>query len=143
MSQKDTAAPMRGYLATSTFVAVVILQCVAFAAALGFVALRQATARAGDAPAEIPRSLIMATCSGSVDETPEESPWTIALDRCDKAIDDIDVKSAFLQKWTICGGADSFAISLNPRVVAVTGDHTHCSSVKSEVTAIYLGVAKK
>jgi hypothetical protein len=128
------------YLKRSTFGVIVALQCAAFAAALWFINLH--ASQTVGAPASASPRLVMATCSGSVGETPEDSPWTIPLDRCDKAIDDMDVKSAFLQKWTICGGADSFAISINPRGVTVTGDHVHCSSIKSEVAVTYLGFAR-
>jgi hypothetical protein len=137
-------APRRIYVAAKTFRLVVVLQCVVFAAALWFVAAHVSSAQPdGAAAASSPRALVLATCSGSVDETPDDSPWTIPLDRCDKAIDGMEIKTAFLQKWTICGGADSFAISLNPRSVTVTGDHVHCSTIKSEVSVTYLGVAKR
>jgi hypothetical protein len=138
---KAVTAPTRPYLTRPIFGVFVAVQCVVFAAALWLVAARVAPVPNSPQVAAA-RPLAMATCSGSVGETPEDSPWTIALDHCDKAIDSIDVKSGFLQKWTICGGADSFAISLNPRMVSVTGDHIHCSSTKSEVVVTYLGVAK-
>jgi hypothetical protein len=142
MNQNDKreAAPTRAYLSTTTFAVVIAAQCVVFAAALRFVATHAPAART--AAADPPQALIMATCSGSVDETPDESPWAIPLDRCDKTIDGMEIKSAFLQKWTICGGADSFAISSDPRRVMVTGDHIHCSKIKSEVSVTYLGFAK-
>ena len=139
--RKAISAPTRPYLTRPIFGVVVALQCVVFAAALWLVAAR--VAPVPNAPqAGAARPLAMATCSGGVDETPEDSPWTITLDHCDKAIDGMDVKSGFLQKWTICGGADSFAISLNPRMVTVTGDHIHCAKIKSEVVVTYLGVSR-
>jgi hypothetical protein len=144
MSQEDKGAraPAGAYVKRSIFGVVVALQCTAFAAALWYVGLRGST-QTGSAPrASASPRLVMASCSGSVDKTPDDWPWTIPLDHCDKAIDDMEVKSAFLQKWTICGGADSFAISLNPRAVTVTGDHVHCSKIKSEVAVTYLGFAK-
>jgi hypothetical protein len=70
------------------------------------------------------------------------SPWTIPLDKLEKGIDDIEIKSGFLQKWSICGGADSFTISLKPRAVTTIDDHMHSSSTKSEVTVPYLGITK-
>jgi hypothetical protein len=144
VSQEDKGAraPAGAYVKRSIFGAVVALQCAAFAAALWYVGLHSSTQSGSAAPASASPRLTMATCSGSVDETPDDSPWTITLDHCDKAIEDMEVRSAFLQKWTICGGADSFAISLNPRAVTVTGDHIHCSQIKSEVAVTYLGSAK-
>jgi hypothetical protein len=144
MSQADkgTGAPAGAYVKRSIFGVVVAVQCAAFAAALWHVGLRTPAQTGSAAQASASPRLAMASCSGSVDATPDNSPWTIPLDHCDKAIDDMEVKSAFLQKWTICGGADSFAISLNPRAVTVTGDHIHCSRIKSEVAVIYLGFAK-
>jgi hypothetical protein len=51
-------------------------------------------------------------------------------------------RKRILQKWPVCGRADRFTTSLKLRAVTVTGDHIHCSSTKSEVTATYLGTAK-
>jgi len=85
------------------------------------------------------RPLRIAVCTGSLDSTRDQGPWVIPLADCDKAIDEIDIKSAFLSKWNICGGADSFQISLKPRTVTVTGTAFNCSWQKSEVTVAYLG----
>ena len=143
MSEQNQARAGGASIGKGPFAATVVVQCVVFAAALWFVANREAPVQATPAPqAAAARPLVMANCSGSVKETPEDSPWTIPLDHCDKAIDDMDVRSAFLQKWTICGGADSFSIASNPRAVTVTGDHMHCSRSKSEVSVTYIGVAK-
>jgi hypothetical protein len=144
MSQDDKGAraPAGAYVKRSIFGVVVALQCAAFAAALWYVGLGASTQTGSTAQASASPRLVMASCSGSVDKSPDDSPWMIPLDHCDKAIDDMEVKSAFLQKWTICGGANSFAISLNPRAVAITSDHFNCSRTKSEVTVTYLGFAK-
>jgi hypothetical protein len=88
-------------------------------------------------------SLAMATCTGSLAESPDEEFWKIPLDKCDSAIDSIDVKSGFVAKWSICGGAKSFEVSLNPRAVIVSSDHIHCSSAPSEVAVTFMGPLKK
>jgi hypothetical protein len=88
-------------------------------------------------------SLAMANCTGVVKESPDADYWVIPLDKCDDAIDEIDVKSGFLSKWTICGGAKSFAISVDPRTVTVSSDHIHCSNPASEVSVTYIGPLKK
>ena len=67
----------------------------------------------------------------------------IALDHCDKSIADIDAKTGFLTKWTICGGAKSFDISVEPRAVTVTSDAVHCSTTPSQVSVTYVGPLKK
>jgi hypothetical protein len=88
-------------------------------------------------------ALAMATCSGSVAESPDEEFWPIPLNKCDSAIDKIDVKSGFITKWSICGGAKSFELSLNPRAVVVSSDHVHCSSTPSEVSVTFVGSPKE
>ncbi len=100
-----------------------------------------ATARTAEASDQKP--LRIAVCAGSLDSTTDQSPWVIPLADCDKAIDEIEIKSAFLSKWNICGGSDSFQISLKPRTVTVTGTHFNCSRQKSEVTVVYLGYSAK
>jgi hypothetical protein len=87
--------------------------------------------------------LAMATCTGAVAESPDDEFWKIPLDQCDKAIDAIDVKSGFVRKWTICGGAKSFEVTLNPRAVVVSSDHVHCSSTPSEASVTFVGPLKK
>ena len=59
-------------------------------------------------------SLAMAACTGAVAESPDDPLWKIPLDKCDKAIDAIDVKAGFVSKWSICGGAKSFEVTLDP-----------------------------
>ena len=86
--------------------------------------------------------LAMATCTGGLAETPD-TEFTIPLDQCDKAIDAIDVQSGFLSKWTICGGAKSFEIVLQPRAVKVTSDAFHCSSARSAVSVTFIGPLKR
>ena len=85
----------------------------------------------------------MANCTGVMKESPDDDYWVIPLDKCDNAIDEIDVKSGFLSKWTICGGAKSFAISVDPRTVTVSSDHIHCSNPASAVSVTYIGPLKK
>jgi hypothetical protein len=87
-------------------------------------------------------ALAMATCSGSVAESPDEEFWQIPLNKCDSAIDTIEVKSGFITKWSICGGAKSFELSLNPRAVVVSSDHIHCSRTPSEVSVTFVGSPK-
>ncbi|HLW91358.1 MAG TPA: hypothetical protein VKS78_08675 [Roseiarcus sp.] len=141
MTSENKGAPTpRGVQAASILIVIIALG-IAVGAAAWLVSSPQPRAP-GASAGSAARPLAMANCSGSVDETPDQSPWTIPLDHCDKTIDDIDIKAGFLQKWTICGGADSFAISLNPRAVTVTGDHIHCSNIKSEVAVTYIGFAK-
>jgi hypothetical protein len=101
------------------------------------------SAPAKDAPASAAPSLGIASCSGEVAKSPDEDPFVIALDHCDKAIDAIDVKAGFLTKWTICGGAKSFDISLAPRQVTVTSDAINCASIPSQVSVTYVGPVKK
>jgi hypothetical protein len=74
---------------------------------------------------------------------PDEEFWPIPLNKCDSAIDKIDVKSGFITKWSICGGAKSFELSLNPRAVVVSSDHVHCSSTPSEVSVTFVGSPKE
>jgi hypothetical protein len=90
-----------------------------------------------------PRPLRIAVCTGSLDSTTDQGPWVIPLADCDKATDEIEIKSAFLSKWNICGGADSFQISLKPRSVTVTGTAFNRSWRKSEVTVAYIGYGAK
>jgi hypothetical protein len=85
----------------------------------------------------------MATCTGAVAESPDDEFWKIPLDQCDKTIDAIDVKSGFVTKWTICGGAKSFEVTLNPRAVIVSSDHVHCSDTPSEASVTFVGPPKK
>ena len=73
-------------------------------------------------------SLAMAACTGEVAESPDDPFWKIPLDKCDKAIDAIDVKAGFVTKWSICGGAKSFEVTLDPRAVIVSSDAVHCSN---------------
>ena len=88
-------------------------------------------------------TLAMATCSGSVAESPDDLFWPIPLDKCDGAIEKIEVKSGFVTKWSICGGAKSFALSLDPRAVIVSSDHVHCSRTPSEVSVTFVGSPKE
>jgi hypothetical protein len=88
-------------------------------------------------------ALAMAACSGSVAESPDEEFWRIPLTKCDGAIDKIDVKSGFVTKWSICGGAKSFEVSLDPRAVVVSSDHVHCSRTPSEVSVMFVGSSKE
>jgi hypothetical protein len=88
-------------------------------------------------------SLAMATCTGSVAESPDDEFWKIPLDKCDKAIDAIDVKTGFVTKWSVCGGAKSFEVSLEPRAVIVSSDHVHCSETPSEASVTFVGLKKK
>jgi hypothetical protein len=87
-------------------------------------------------------ALAVATCTGGLAETPD-TEFAIPLDHCDAAIDVMTPKAGFLSKWTICGGAKSFDVSLDPREVKVTSDAFHCSSSRSEVTVTYIGPLKK
>ena len=96
----------------------------------------------GSVAAFAERGLVMATCTGGLAETPDLD-FSIALDKCDATIDAIDVKSGFLSKWAICGGAKSFEIELKPRAVRVTTDALHCSNTRSEVSVTFIGTAKK
>ncbi len=88
-------------------------------------------------------SLAMAACTGAVAESPDDPFWKIPLDRCDKAIDAIDVKAGFVSKWSICGGAKSFEVTLDPRAVIVSSDAVHCSTTPSEVSVTFIGPMKK
>jgi hypothetical protein len=88
-------------------------------------------------------ALAMATCSGSVAESPDEEFWPIPLNKCDSAIDKIEAKSGFVTKWSICGGAKSFELSLKPRAVIVSSDHVHCSRTPSEVSVTFVGSPKE
>ena len=115
----------------------------ALAAAL-FAAISSRPAPApGPAARPAQASLAMATCTGAVAESPDDPFWKIKLDRCDKAIDAIDVASGFVTKWSICGGAKSFEVSLNPRAVIVSSDAIHCSNTPTEVSVTYIGPLKK
>jgi hypothetical protein len=91
-------------------------------------------------PAE--SSLAMATCTGAAAESPDDPFWKIPLDKCDKAIDAIDVKAGFVSKWSICGGAKSFEVTLDPRAVIVSSDAVHCSNTPSEVSVTFIGPPK-
>jgi hypothetical protein len=88
-------------------------------------------------------SLAMATCTGAVAESPDDPFWKIALDKCDKTIDAIDVKAGLVSKWSICGGAKSFEVALDPRAVIVSSDAIHCSNTPSEVSVTFIGPPKK
>jgi hypothetical protein len=88
-------------------------------------------------------SIVMATCTGAVAESPDDPFWKIPLDKCDKSIDSIDVKAGFVSKWTICGGAKSFEVTLEPRAVIVSSDAIHCSNTPSEVSVTFIGPPKK
>jgi hypothetical protein len=88
-------------------------------------------------------SLAMATCTGAVAESPDDPFWKIPLDKCDKSIDSIDVKAGFVSKWSICGGAKSFEVAPDPRVVIVSSDAIHCSNTPSEVSVTFIGPPKK
>ena len=87
--------------------------------------------------------LAMATCTGAVAESPDDPFWKIPLDKCDKSIDAIDVKAGFVSKWSICGGAKSFEVTLDPRAVIVSSDAIHCSNTPSEVSVTFIGPPKK
>jgi hypothetical protein len=87
-------------------------------------------------------SLAMATCTGAVAESADDPFWKIPLDKCDKAIDAIDVKAGFVSKWSICGGAKSFEVTLDPRAVIVSSDSVHCSNTPSEVSVTFIGPPK-
>jgi hypothetical protein len=93
------------------------------------------------APAQAP--LAMATCTGAVAESPDDPFWKIPLDKCDKSIGAIDVKAGFVSKWSICGGAKSFEVTLDPRAVIVSSDATHCSITPSEVSVTFIGPPKQ
>jgi hypothetical protein len=93
------------------------------------------------APAQA--SLAMATCTGVAAESPDDPLWKIPLDKCDKAIDAIDVKAGFVSKWSICGGAKSFEVTLDPRAVIVSSDAIHCSNTPSEVSVTSIGSPKQ
>lgn len=95
------------------------------------------------AEASDPKPLRIAVCTGSLDSTTDQGLWVIPLADCDKAIDEIETKSAFLSKWNICGAAASFQISLKPRTVTVTGTAFNCGWRKCEVTVAYLGYEAK
>ena len=123
----------------ATAAAVVALLAALVAATLS----RQSATTAVGAGADKGASLAMANCTGVMKESPDDDYWVIPLDKCDNAIDEIDVKSGFLSKWTICGGAKSFAISVDPRTVTVSSDHIHCSNPASEVSVTYIGPLKK
>jgi hypothetical protein len=88
-------------------------------------------------------SLVMATCTGAAAESPDDPFWKIPLDKCDKTIDAVDVKAGFVSKWSICGGAKSFEVTLDPRAVIVSSDATHCSNTPSEVSVTFIGPPKK
>ena len=88
-------------------------------------------------------SLVMATCRGAVAESPDDPFWKIPLGKCDKSIDTIDVKAGFVSKWSICGGAKSFEVALDPRAVIVSSDAIHCSNTPSEVSVTFLGPPKQ
>jgi hypothetical protein len=85
----------------------------------------------------------MATCTGAAAESPDDPFWKIPLDKCDKTIDAVDVKAGFVSKWSICGGAKSFEVTLDPRAVIVSSDATHCSNTPSEVSVTFIGPPKK
>jgi hypothetical protein len=139
--RKEAPARTPSYVSTRAFAAVIAAEGAIFAVVLWLLIAHQPSTVSESTSTGAPM-LKMATCAGHVDETPEDSPWTIPLDQCDPSIEGMEIASGFLQKWTICGGADSFAISLKPRAVTVTGDHIHCSNTKSEVTVTYLGIVK-
>jgi hypothetical protein len=121
-----------------------ILAAGALVAAALFAGLRSSgRAPADGAPASAGHALGIAACTGEVAESPDHDPFVIALDKCDKAIDDIDVKAGFLTRWTICGGAKSFDISVEPRAVTVTTDAIDCSTIPSQVSVTYVGPMKK
>jgi hypothetical protein len=88
-------------------------------------------------------SLAMAACTGAVAESPDDPFWKIPLNTCDKSIDAIDVKAGFVSKWSICGGAKSFEVTLDPRAVIVSSDAVHCSNTPSEVSVTFIGPLKK
>ena len=88
-------------------------------------------------------SLAMATCTGAAAESPDDPFWKIPLDKCDKTIDAMDVKAGFVSKWSICGGAKSFEVTLDPRAVIVSSDAIHCSNTPSEVSVTFIGPPKK
>jgi hypothetical protein len=113
------------------------------AALMAATLLRQPAPTAAGPSAVKGASLALANCTGVVKESPDADYWVIPLDKCDNAIDEIDVKSGFLSKWTICGGAKSFAISVDPRTVTVSSDHIHCSNPASAVSVTYIGPLKK
>lgn len=125
--------------------AAIVLAAVALALSLWISVGRNAPTEAirPAAPVDGGKPLRMAACTGRLDSTPGDDPWVIPLTDCDAALDDIDVKAGVLSKLTVCGGADSFSISLAPRTVTVTGSHYHCSSSKSEAVVIYLGTSKR
>ncbi len=88
-------------------------------------------------------SLAMATCTGAAAESPDDPFWKIPLDKCDKTIDAMDVKAGFVSKWSICGGAKSFEVTLDPRAVIVSSDAIHCSNTPSEVSVTFIGPPKQ
>ena len=118
-------------------------------AALAFALYAAFISRPAPAPPPIPSappaqaSLAMATCTGAVAESPDDPFWKIPLDKCDKSIDAIDVKAGFVSKWSICGGAKSFEVALDPRAVIVSSDSIHCSNTPSEVSVTFIGPPKK
>jgi len=108
----------------------------------GVTAMRAFPPAAPPAASPPAAALGVATCTGGLAETPDVE-FTIPLDHCDAAIDAIAPKAGFLSKWTICGGAKSFDVSVEPREVRVTSDAFHCSSQRSEVVVTYVGPLKK
>jgi hypothetical protein len=129
------------YVTWPALAVVLVVAVVAATACLWWVRAAGTPTTAGRAPAQSPQ-LQLATCTGSIDTTTEADFWVIPLTNCDKGIDALDLRSGFLSRWTICGGSDSFQVSLNPRTVTVTGEHFSCSRQKSEVTVTYLGYSK-
>ncbi len=115
----------------------------ALAVALFAATAPRTAAALGGSPAQGLAGLAMASCTGAVAESPDDEFWKIPLDRCDKAIDDIDVKSGFVTEWTVCGGAKSFEVSLEPRAVIVSSDHFHCSNTPSAASVTFVGQLKK
>jgi hypothetical protein len=107
--------PASGANQTRTIaVAGLAIAAVALTLALRATSVARSSAPTPRGSAAAVAGFVMATCSGSVAESPDEEFWKVPLDKCDSAIDAIDVKSGFVTKWSICGGAKSFEVSLNP-----------------------------
>ncbi len=99
VDDKETSAAMADPTgsARSRTLAVAALGTAAAALAVALFAATapRSAATLGGLPAQALAGLAMASCTGAVAELPDDEFWKIPLDRCDKAIDDIDVKSGF------------------------------------------------
>ena len=145
MAEGDDAKTFREtlYVKKSLLAAVVVIQAFVLAVIGGGLWAWSnhagAAVPAAQAGGAAQKSLQMATCTGRLGSTPDSYPFVIPLTSCDKAIDGLDVKAGFLSDLRVCGGADSFKISLNPRAVSVTSTAFNCSSSKTEATVTYIG----